>query len=78
MDINLDRLRYLADVMPANVTTVDADDHAIRHRLQRADPVIGAVLIPAVRTPTLLRRREKKKKRRAETARRRAPCLSTS
>ena len=46
MDINLDRLRYLDDVMPANVHTIYSDAHTIREQLRLADLVIGAVLIP--------------------------------
>jgi alanine dehydrogenase len=56
MDIDLDRLRYLADVMPANVSTVFSDRLAIRRYLQIADLVIGAVLIPGARCPTLIPR----------------------
>lgn len=56
MDIDLYRLRYLADVMPANVTTVYSTPEAIRRHLQTADLVIGAVLIPGARCPMLIRR----------------------
>src|SRR5262249_35271138 len=56
LDINLDRLRYLDDVMPRNVTTVFSDRHNIRDSLNRADLVIGAVLIPGARAPYLVRR----------------------
>jgi len=56
MDVNLDRLRYLDDVMPRNVRTVYSDAHAIRDYATRADLVIGAVLIPGGRTPVLIRR----------------------
>ena len=41
MDINLDRLRYLDDVMPANVHTIFSDIHTIRDQLRQADLVIG-------------------------------------
>lgn len=51
LDINLDRLRYLDDVMPKNVTTVFSDRHNILKALAQADLVIGAVLIPGARTP---------------------------
>ncbi len=54
MDINLPRLRYLADVMPANVTTIYSDIHNVRDALARADLVIGAVLIPGDRAPRLV------------------------
>ena len=54
MDVNLDRLRYLADVMPANVHTVYSDPHAIAEDLRLADLVIGSVLIPGARAPRLI------------------------
>lgn len=56
MDINLDRLRYLDDVMPANVTTIYSDAHTIRDYLIKADLVIGAVLIPGAKAPRLVTR----------------------
>jgi len=56
MDVDLDRLRYLDEVMPANVSTIYSDPHAIEWHLQRADLVIGAVLIPGGRAPVLIRR----------------------
>jgi alanine dehydrogenase len=56
MDVNLDRLRYLADVMPANVQTVFSDAHTVREQLEMADLVIGAVLIPGARAPKLVSR----------------------
>ena len=56
MDINLERLRYLDDVMPANVTTIYSDIHTIRENLVLADLVIGAVLIPGAKAPRLVTR----------------------
>jgi alanine dehydrogenase len=56
MDIDLYRLRYLSDVMPANVDTVYSNAEAIRSHLRNADLVIGAVLIPGARCPMLVRR----------------------
>src|SRR4051812_27051835 len=61
LDINLDRLRYLDDVMPRNVTTLFSDRHNIRESLDRADLVIGAVLIPGARAPYLIRREDLKR-----------------
>jgi alanine dehydrogenase len=58
LDINLDRLRYLDDVMPRNVTTLFSDRHNILDCLTRADLVIGAVLIPGARAPRLVRRED--------------------
>ena len=56
MDINLDRLRYLDDVMPENVTTIYSDPYAIEQYTLQADLVIGAVLIPGGRAPVLISR----------------------
>jgi alanine dehydrogenase len=56
MDIDLDRLRYLDEVMPANVTTIFSDPHTIEDHAVRADLVIGAVLIPGGRAPTQIPR----------------------
>ncbi|KLU01211.1 Alanine dehydrogenase [Rhodopirellula islandica] len=55
LDVNLDRLRYLDDVMPANVNTLYSDRHNIVEQLERADLVIGSVLIPGGRAPNLVR-----------------------
>src|SRR5437867_4086990 len=56
LDINLDRLRYLDDVMPRNVTTLFSDRHNIADSVIRADLLIGAVLIPGAKAPYLVRR----------------------
>lgn len=56
LDIDLYRLRYLDDVMPANVRTLFSTPETIREQLKRADLVIGAVLIPGARCPTLIKR----------------------
>jgi alanine dehydrogenase len=61
MDINLDRLRYLDDTMPRNVTTLFSDRHNILDSLALADLVIGAVLIPGARAPYLVRRDDLKR-----------------
>jgi alanine dehydrogenase len=61
LDINLDRLRYLDDVMPPNVTTLFSERHNIRDCLTRADLVIGAVLIPGARAPRLVKRDDLKR-----------------
>ena len=56
MDINLKRLRYLADVMPANVTTLMSNKYHIQEAIKEADLVIGAVLIPGAKAPHLIKR----------------------
>ncbi len=54
MDIDMDRLRYLDDIMPANVTVLFSDRHIIREQLRLADLVIGSVLVPGARAPVLI------------------------
>ena len=55
-DINLDRLRYLDDVMPRNVDTVVSTPFAVREALVAADLVIGAVLVEGAKAPNLVTR----------------------
>jgi len=54
LDIDLDRLRYLDDIMPANVNVLFSDRHMIRGELRLADLVIGSVLIPGAKAPCLV------------------------
>ena len=58
LDVNMDRLRYLDDVMPPNVNALYSDRHTIRDQLKLADLVIGAVLIPGAKAPHLVRRED--------------------
>ncbi|HSV13827.1 MAG TPA: alanine dehydrogenase, partial [Tepidisphaeraceae bacterium] len=58
MDVNLERLRYLDDVMPANVSTIFSDPHTVRDHLRQADLVVGAVLIPGATAPRLVTRKD--------------------
>jgi alanine dehydrogenase len=58
LDVNMDRLRYLDDIMPANVDCLYSDRHIIREQLRRADLVIGAVLIPGAKAPRLIERED--------------------
>jgi alanine dehydrogenase len=55
LDVNLDRLRYIDDVMPQNVTTVFSNRLNILECLRLSDLVIGAVLIPGAKAPHLVR-----------------------
>lgn len=60
LDVNMDRLRYLDDVMPPNVDCLFSDRHTIRRLLARADLVVGAVLIPGAKAPMLVEREDLK------------------
>jgi alanine dehydrogenase len=56
LDMNLDRLRYLSDVMPSNCFLLMSSPAAIRDLVTRADVVVGAVLIPGAKAPRLVTR----------------------
>jgi alanine dehydrogenase len=55
-DISLPRLRYLAEIMPANVDTLMSTSYNIEELLPHTDLVIGAVLIPGAKAPHLITR----------------------
>ena len=56
MDINLDRLRHLDNILPANVRTVFSSEYNIRKELTTVDLIVGAVLIPGAKAPHLITR----------------------
>ena len=60
LDVSLPRLRYLSDVMPANVTMIYSNRHNILEQISTADLVIGGVLIPGAVAPKLIRREDLK------------------
>jgi alanine dehydrogenase len=60
LDISLERLRYLDDVLPANVTTLYSNRHNILDSIRRADLVVGAVLLPGAKAPHLVKREDLK------------------
>lgn len=55
-DINLERLRYLSEVMPRNVSTLYSSEHNIRAELPSTDLLIGSVLVPGYKAPHLITR----------------------
>jgi alanine dehydrogenase len=60
LDTSLDRLRYLSEVLPANVNTVFSNRHNILDAVKDADLIIGAVLIPGKKAPHLITREDLK------------------
>ncbi|MBI1306530.1 MAG: alanine dehydrogenase [Bacteroidetes bacterium] len=56
MDLSLPRLRYLDDVMPANVNTFMSNEYNIRELIGTHDLIVGAVLIPGAKAPHLITR----------------------
>jgi alanine dehydrogenase len=63
MDVDLARLRYLEDVMPANVNLLFSTRYAIRKQVEDSDLVIGAVLIAGKKAPRLVTRDDLKRMR---------------
>ena len=56
LDVNLNRLRYLDDVLPNNVETIYSNEYNIRKLIPEMDLIIGAVLIPGAKAPHLITR----------------------
>jgi alanine dehydrogenase len=61
LDVSLNRLRYLSEVMPDNVLTIYSNRHNILSWLERADLLIGAVLLPGAKAPNLVQREDLKR-----------------
>ena len=60
LDTSLPRLRYLSDVMPANVQMIFSNRQNILEQIVTADLVIGGVLLPGAKAPKLIRREDLK------------------
>lgn len=60
LDVDMDRLRYLDDITPANVDVLFSDRYTVREYLKLADLVIGSVLIPGAKAPRLIEREDLK------------------
>ena len=60
LDVSLERLRYLSDVMPANVQLIFSNRHNVLEQIAAADLVIGGVLIPGATAPRLIRKEDLK------------------
>ena len=56
LDMNLDRLRYLSDVMPANCFLLYSSPATLRELIKTADVVVGAVLVTGAKAPRLVTR----------------------
>jgi alanine dehydrogenase len=54
LDLDLERLRYLSDVMPANCIPLMATPATTRKLLKEADVVVGAVLVIGAKAPKLV------------------------
>jgi alanine dehydrogenase len=82
LDVNLERLRYLDDVMPPNVRTLMSNAHNIRAQVREADLLIGAVLRPGARAPMLVTKKLVKQMKRGavivDVAIDQGGCIETS
>jgi len=58
LDVSLERLRYLDEVLPANVQTLFSNRHNLLEQIASADLVIGGVLISGATAPKLIRRED--------------------
>ncbi len=58
MDTNLNRLRYLEDILPANIDTQFSTSYAVQEHLAKADLIIGAVLLHGAKAPHLIKRED--------------------
>jgi alanine dehydrogenase len=56
LDVSLPRLRQLDDILPKNVKTVYSNEYNVRDLIRTADLIIGAVLIPGAKAPSLITR----------------------
>lgn len=54
LDINMDRLRYLSEVLPPNVTPLFSSQDTINRLIKNTDLIIGAILVPGAKTPKLI------------------------
>ncbi|OEU67835.1 MAG: alanine dehydrogenase [Desulfobacterales bacterium PC51MH44] len=56
LDTSLERLRYLSDIMPSNCFPLMSNPANIRELAQKADVIVGAVLITGAKAPQLITR----------------------
>jgi alanine dehydrogenase len=56
LDVNLDRLRELSQILPPNVTPIVSNAYNIRDAVKNAHLVVGAVLVPGAKAPSLVTR----------------------
>lgn len=56
MDVNMNRLRYVNDIMPSHVVTEFSNEYNIRKHIKTHDLIIGGVLITGAKAPKLITR----------------------
>jgi alanine dehydrogenase len=58
LDKNIQRLRYLDEILPKNVQTLTYSHYTLQSLLPKADAVIGAVLVKGAKAPKLLTKKD--------------------
>lgn len=56
LDLNLERIRYLSEIMPSNVTPMMSNSHILRDLIKKADLVVNCILVPGAKAPKLITR----------------------
>ena len=56
LDTNIERLRYINDVLPPHVVTMYSSEYNIRQLVTNHDLIVGAVLIPGGKCPKVITR----------------------
>jgi alanine dehydrogenase len=54
LDVNHERMTYLEDVFGAAIETLYSNPHNVAQSVRQADLIIGAVLVPGAKAPTLI------------------------
>lgn len=56
LDIDIEKLRYVNDILPAHVVTRYSSEYNIRELIKNHDLIVGAVLVHGAKAPKLIRR----------------------
>ena len=56
LDVNMNRLRYVNDIMPSHVVTEFSNEYNIRKHIKNSDLIIGGILITGAKAPKLITR----------------------
>ena len=54
LDVNMDRLRYVNDILPSNVITEFSSEYNIKKHIKTHDLIIGGILIKGAKAPKLI------------------------
>ena len=60
LDVDAYQMRHLDEILPANCTTLFSNPMSVRECLEKADLVVGSVLLPGAAAPKLVKREDLK------------------